>query len=108
MSAAGLHERRGTIKGKASMSEFNRRELLQLSAVGLLQASAPAAPQAGRSDGLQRKRSGFAIPPDYLREPEKIPDFWVSTYADVERFLNGRVRKGTVREFGRSAGDRPI
>src|SRR3954471_6915845 len=108
-TSGGLPHREKT-KGQILMTEFNRRELLQLSAVGALtlQAIAPAAPRAGRSDGLQRKRTGFSVPPDYLREPEHIPDFWVSTYADVERFLDGRVRKGTVREVGRSAGGRPI
>ena len=90
------------------MAELNRRELLQLSAAGALQAGAPAVPQDERRDGLQRKRTGFSVPPDYLREPEHIPEFWVSTYAEVERFLDGRVRKGTVREIGRGAGGRPI
>ncbi len=90
------------------MAELNRRELFQLSATGFLQAGAPAAPQPGGRDGLQRKRSGFSVPPDYLREPDRIPDFWVSAYAEVVRFLDGRVRKGTVREVGRSAGGRPI
>jgi hypothetical protein len=90
------------------MTEVNRRELLQLSAAGALQASAPAAARGGRQNGLQRKRTGFSVPSDYLREPQQIPDFWVSTYEEVERFLDGRVRKGTVREVGRSAGVRPI
>ena len=90
------------------MSELNRRELLQLSAAGALQAGGPADPRAGRPGGLQQKRSGFSIHPDYLREPDRIPDFWVSTFAEVGRFLDDRVRRGTVREIGRSAGDRPI
>jgi hypothetical protein len=90
------------------VAQLNRRDLLQLSAAGALQAATPAAPENRGRDGLQRKRTGFSVPPDYLREPEGIPDFWVSTYADVERFLAGRVRKGTVREVGRSAGGRLI
>src|SRR2546423_14941712 len=90
------------------MADFNRRELLQLSAVGALQARPTAAPRVARQDGLQRKRTVCSVPPVYLREPEQIPEFWVSTYAGVERFLDRRVRKGTVREFGRSAGDRPM
>jgi hypothetical protein len=90
------------------VAELNRREFLQLSAAGALQAGAPVAPQEGQRGGLQKRRTGFSIPPDYLREPERIPDFWVSTYAEVGRFLDDRVRKGTVRTIGRSAGDRPI
>src|SRR5690349_2269420 len=68
-SASGGLPHREKSKGQVLMTEFNRRELLQLSAVGALalQASAPAAPQAGRSDSLQRKRTGFSVPPDYLR-----------------------------------------
>jgi hypothetical protein len=90
------------------VAELNRRELLELSLACSMRASAPDAPRPGRQGGLQRKRTGFAVPPDYLREPERIPDFWVSTYAEVEEFLQGRVRKGTVREIGRSTGGRPI
>jgi hypothetical protein len=82
--------------------------LLKWSAAGALQAGAPAVPQTARHDDLPRKRTGFTVPTDYLREPEHIPEFWVSTCAEVERLLNGRVRKGTVREIGRSAGGRPI
>jgi hypothetical protein len=62
----------------------------------------------GQQDRLQRKPTGFSIPPDYLREPQHIPDFWVSTYAEVQRFLNDRVQQGTIRELGRSAGSRVI
>src|SRR5262249_5066612 len=65
-------------------------------------------PQARQPLGLQQKRTGFSIPADYLREPEQIPGFWVSTYEEVERFLDSRVHKGAVREIGRSAGGRPI
>jgi hypothetical protein len=88
--------------------ELNRRALLQLSLAGAAQASEPAAPQVGRPDSLQRKLSGFSVPLDYLREPHEIPNFWVSTYPAVERFLDSRVRQGTIREVGRSAGGRPI
>lgn len=48
------------------------------------------------------------IPREYLREADSIPAFWVSSYADVERFLDTRVRKGKVAEVGRSAGKRPL
>ncbi len=48
------------------------------------------------------------IPPDYLREPERIPEFWVSTLEDVNRFLDERIHRGTVETIGKSAGGRPI
>ena len=50
----------------------------------------------------------FQIPPDYLREPENIPAFWLSTYDDVTRFLNNNVHKGHVEIIGTSAGGRQI
>lgn len=76
--------------------------------MGALHAGTIAAAQdAGRSD-LQQKRTGFAIPPDYLREPEHIPEFWLSTYEQAQSFLADRVRKGTVQVIGHSAGGRPI
>jgi hypothetical protein len=48
------------------------------------------------------------IPRDYLREPDSIPSFWVSSFDDVQQYLNSRIRKGTVGEIGRSAGGRPM
>lgn len=48
------------------------------------------------------------IPPDYLREADLQPDFWVSTVEGVANFLSERVHKGTVASIGRSAGGRPI
>jgi hypothetical protein len=48
------------------------------------------------------------IPADYLREAERIPGFWVSTLADVNRFLDTQVHRGTVATIGKSAGGREI
>lgn len=48
------------------------------------------------------------VPKDYLREPENIPPFWLSTVSEVESFLKTRVRKGQVRRIGTSAGNRPV
>jgi hypothetical protein len=50
----------------------------------------------------------FQIPPDYLREPDSIPLFWLTTLDDVTDFLKKTVRKGTIEEIGKSAGGRPI
>jgi hypothetical protein len=90
------------------VTELSRRKLFLSSAAGALLPGATTMAQAVERDGVQRKRTGFSIPPDYLREPEHIPDFWVSTYEQAEQFLDDRVRKGAVRELGRSAGGRPI
>jgi len=48
------------------------------------------------------------IPPEYLLEPEAIPEFWVTSLDQVNRFLDTRIRKGTVASIGTSAGGRPI
>ncbi len=50
----------------------------------------------------------FQIPKDYLREAEKIPSFWISSYDDVSNFLTKIVRKGKVEVIGTSAGGRPV
>jgi hypothetical protein len=81
--------------------------MIGLTAAGAFQAG--ASPTADRGPGgLQKRLDGFAIPPDYLREPETIPGFWVSSYVDVGRFLDASVKKGKVRTIGQSAGGRPI
>ncbi|MGE3818500.1 MAG: hypothetical protein AB7I30_03635 [Isosphaeraceae bacterium] len=90
------------------MPELNRRELLRISSGGALLAGVPDLPGDAPREGAPAARKEFAIPRDYLREVEDVPEFWVSTYAEVTRFLDARVRKGTVREIGRSAGDRSI
>lgn len=50
----------------------------------------------------------FPIRKDYLGEPDVIPPFWISTFEDISRFLATKIRKGTVRVIGKSAGGRPI
>jgi hypothetical protein len=50
----------------------------------------------------------FNIPAEHLREPDHIPEFWISTAPEVETFLRTRVKKGDVQIIGRSAGGRPI
>lgn len=50
----------------------------------------------------------FLIPEDYLREPESIPAFWITTVEDVTKFLKEHVQKGEVEVIGTSAGGRPI
>ena len=50
----------------------------------------------------------FRFPDGYLREPEVIPPFWVSTLDEVAAFLERRIRVGHVEAIGTSAGGRPI
>ncbi len=50
----------------------------------------------------------FQIPADYLREPEYIPSFWLSSYNEVTDFLKKTVRKGKLEVIGTSAGGRSI
>ena len=50
----------------------------------------------------------YSIPADYLREPEQIPDFWITTVEDVTGFLRERVKRGSVDVVGRSAGKREL
>jgi hypothetical protein len=50
----------------------------------------------------------FQIPPDYLREPETIPSFWITTVEDVNSFLKKTVKKGQLEVIGTSAGGRPV
>ncbi len=48
------------------------------------------------------------IPRDYLAEADSIPDHWVSTVGGVYAFLDHHVQKGTVQQFGTTAGGRPM
>ncbi len=48
------------------------------------------------------------IPAEYLRQAQQIPDFWVSTYDEVNRFLDKHVRVGTGVTIGSTAGGRRI
>jgi hypothetical protein len=50
----------------------------------------------------------FQIPQDYLREPDTIPDYWITTNEDVTDFLKKTVKKGQIEIIGTSAGGRPI
>jgi len=50
----------------------------------------------------------FQIPPDYLREASDIPSFWLSSYNEVNNFLNKAVHKGQIQVIGTSAGGRQI
>ena len=50
----------------------------------------------------------FPIRRDYLAEPDAIPDFWISSLDDVARFLERRVRRGSVSAIGTSAGGRAM
>lgn len=50
----------------------------------------------------------FKIPDDYLKEPDQIPAFWISSVDDVAGFLKTNVKKGKVEVIGTSAGGRPI
>lgn len=50
----------------------------------------------------------FQIPQDYLREPDTIPDYWITTNEDVTDFLKKTVKKGQIEIIGTSAGGRSI
>jgi hypothetical protein len=50
----------------------------------------------------------FNFPADYLKEPEQIPSFWLSTVDEINEFLTTKVHKGEVKVIGKSAGGRPI
>ena len=48
------------------------------------------------------------IPPGHLKEPETIPNFWITDLSDIDAFLECQIKKGTVETIGHSAGGRPI
>lgn len=50
----------------------------------------------------------FTIPAHYLNQPDPCPPFWISACEDVDRFLDGAIRRGNVQTIGTSAGGRPI
>jgi len=50
----------------------------------------------------------FPIRRDYLVEADSIPGFWVGSFDEITLFLEARIRRGTVRVIGKSAGGRPI
>lgn len=57
---------------------------------------------------LKYGKYSFEVPKEYLDERENIPDFWVNTNEDVNKYLLKKVRKGKVEIIGVSAGGRPI
>ncbi|WP_461533154.1 hypothetical protein [Sinomicrobium sp.] len=48
------------------------------------------------------------VPDGYLDEAKQIPDYWMSTLSDIQRFTKEKVKKGQVEVCGTSAGGRPI
>ena len=50
----------------------------------------------------------FQIPPDYFRQPDGIPVFWINTVDEVNRFLDTRIQRGKVITIGKTAGGRPM
>jgi hypothetical protein len=48
------------------------------------------------------------VPTDILKQPETIPDFWISEVDAIDRFLREMVKRGEVEIVGRTAGGRPI
>lgn len=50
----------------------------------------------------------WTLPDGAFDEADEIPDFWVTSVAEVAEFLTTRVRRGGVRVFGASAGGRPL
>lgn len=48
------------------------------------------------------------MPPEYMREAESIPSFWITDLRDIAAWLACHVSRGEIRETGRSAGGRPI
>lgn len=58
--------------------------------------------------GEQARTAYPDIPSRYLEEAAAIPDFWVSDVAGVYAYLDRHVQKGTVRQFGTTAGGRPM
>ncbi len=48
------------------------------------------------------------VPAQHFAEPVSVPDFWLSSVDEMERFLAQAVTKGAVRLLGYSAGGRPI
>lgn len=50
----------------------------------------------------------FEVPTEYLKERDEIPEFWVTTNEEVNKFLDTKIKKGKVKRIGTSAGGRPI
>ncbi len=56
----------------------------------------------------KQTKFNFQIPPDYLRQAENIPSYWLSTFDQVSDFLKNNIKKGKVEVIGTSAGGRPV
>jgi hypothetical protein len=50
----------------------------------------------------------YRLPAYYLKQPDVIPDYWLSTFDEVTNFLLKKVHKGKVEVIGTTAGGRPI
>jgi hypothetical protein len=61
-----------------------------------------------RQQSVKHSTYSFRIPPDYLTEASDIPSFWLSSYSEVNNFLNKTVHKGQIQVIGTSAGGRQI
>ena len=48
------------------------------------------------------------IPAEYLVQAQSIPDFWVGSVDEVYRYLDQNVHKGSVRQYGTTAGGRAM
>ena len=82
---------------------FLSKNILWLVFLGLAISVSAQTPKAKK-----QKNTSFQMPKDYLRERDTIPEFWISSYNDVNRFLKNNVRKGKLEVIGKSAGGRPI
>ena len=61
-----------------------------------------------RQQSEKHSAYSFPIPPDYLREASDIPSFWLTSYDEVNNFLNKTVHRGQIQVIGTSAGGRQI
>jgi hypothetical protein len=92
------------MKNSISRNRFSNMGIFLIFIAFLLSADLHA--QASKTG--KKAAWSFQIPPDYLREAENIPSFWISSYDDVTNFLTKNVHKGKVGVIGTSAGGRPI
>ncbi|MES2307802.1 MAG: hypothetical protein V4507_02985 [Verrucomicrobiota bacterium] len=48
-------------------------------------------------------KSSFVVPPSFSAPASSIPDWWVSEFKPIERFLKTKIKKGKLQTFGKSA-----
>ena len=48
------------------------------------------------------------VPADFLRQPDQIPEFWIGSVDEVNRFLSTGIHKGNVTVLGATAGGQAI